>query len=369
MESYRQYVDQLPMTESPDIFGLHPNAEITFQKQEASFLMGNVVRLSSVSSGGGGAGSKKPEEIVLDVARNIISKLPKELDPEDAHEVTYRLDPSGALNSLGLFHSMEVIKFNEVLSKMKKTLGNLESAMQGLSVMSAELELMYQAFLVQQPPDNWANLCYVSLKPLSSWCSDLFERIDMMDKWMKEGPPSLFWLAGMFFPQGFMTAVLQQHSRKTAIPIDTLSFQADVRKETRNSPLCPLAMKVEDEVPADYAPPESGVNVFGMFIQGARWNLEQGCIEDSIAGELFCPMPIIWLEPIVPAVLKPPDPFVSQREGCYRCPMYKTTTRAGTLSTTGHSTNYVVCLDIPHGGCGEEKWVRCGVAMLCMLDD
>ena len=71
----------------------------------------------------------------------------------------------------------------------------------------------------------------------------------------------------------------------------------------------------------------------------------------------------------MPAVLKPANDKVSQREGCYRCPMYKTSTRAGTLSTTGHSTNYVVCLDIPHGGQGEEKWVCCGVAMLCMLDD
>ena len=104
---------------------------------------------------------------------------------------------------------------------------------------------------------------------------------------MKNEPPNLFWLAGMLFTQGFMTTVLQQHSRMTAIAIDTLSFQAEVRKDTRNSPLCPLAMKADDEVEMDSATPEDGVHVYGIFIQGARWNRDKCCIEDSIPGELL----------------------------------------------------------------------------------
>jgi len=367
MQSYKEYIETLPMTENPEIFGLHQNAEITFQQQEASILMQKVIMLSPVGAGGGSA--KKPEEIVLEQARNIISKLPKPLNPDDAHAITYQLDPSGALNSLGLFHSMELIKFNEVLVKMKKTLGQLELAMQGLSVMSRELETMYQAFILQKTPENWAKLCYVSLKPLAAWCTDLFTRVAEMDVWLKNGPPNLFWIAGMYFPQGFMTAVLQQHSRRTRIPIDTLAFQCEVKSDVFNSPLCPAAMMFADPVEKDYAIPSVGVNMYGLFMQGARWNRDKVCIEDSLQGEMFSSMPIIWLEPLVPAVLKPANDKISQKAGCYRCPMYKTTTRAGTLSTTGHSTNYVVCLDVNHGGQGEEKWTNAGVAMFCMLDD
>ena len=44
------------------------------------------------------------------------------------------------------------------------------------------------------------------------------------------------------------------------------------------------------------------------------------------------------------------DPKVNRKvptKGVYSCPCYKTTTRAGTLSTTGHSTNFVLMVEVP----------------------
>ncbi len=36
--------------------------------------------------------------------------------------------------------------------------------------------------------------------------------------------PKSYWLPGLFFPQGFLTGVLQVHARKYDLPIDELSF-------------------------------------------------------------------------------------------------------------------------------------------------
>ena len=59
-----------------------------------------------------------------------------------------------------------------------------------------------------------------------------------------------------------------------------------------------------------------------------------------------------------------------QPVGHYSCPLYKTGERAGALSTTGASTNYVLSAALPmRPGTTEDKWILQGVALLCALSD
>ena len=52
----------------------------------------------------------------------------------------------------------------------------------------------------------------------------------------------------------------------------------------------------------------------------------------------------------------------------YEAPLYKTSVRAGVLSTTGASSNFIVPVDIPTDK-NPDYWVRMGVALLCALTD
>jgi dynein heavy chain len=53
-------------------------------------------------------------------------------------------------------------------------------------------------------------------------------------------------------------------------------------------------------------------------------------------------------------------------ENIYKCPLYKVVSRAGTLSTTGHSTNFVMYLDLP-SKVPSEDWIMTGVACFLAL--
>ena len=67
--------------------------------------------------------------------------------------------------------------------------------------------------------------------------------------------------------------------------------------------------------------PEDGCYITGMFIEGARWDMDKFTLVESRAKELFTQMPCFWLIP--EPNRKPPT------SGIYECPLYKTLTRAG----------------------------------------
>lgn len=107
-------------------------------------------------------------------------------------------------------------------------------------------------------------------------------------------------------------------------------------------------------------PPDDGVYINGLFLEGARWNWNRAIVDEQLPKILIYTMPAIYLKPTV---------IIDLKEGTrYKCPLYKTAERKGTLSTTGHSTNYVIPI-LLNTEIQATHWVKRSVALICQTND
>jgi len=228
-----------------------------------------------------------------------------------------------------------------------------------------DLEEMGNDMVLSKVPGLWGKVSYPSLKPLGSWVNDLLQRLEFLGSWNRNGKaPSLYWVSGFFFTQAFITGTLQNYARKEKKPIDMVDF--DFRVLTQ-----------DEMVMSENVPPEDGAYISGLFIDGARWDEETHCVEESMPRELFVSCPYIHLWPRsktdIPVTKGRPELYSGSILGTnhiYMTPVYKTSVRQGALSTTGHSTNFVMFLSIPMAKHHEQKhWIKRGLAILTQLDD
>eukprot|EP00442_Polarella_glacialis_P024664 CAMPEP_0115137118 /NCGR_PEP_ID=MMETSP0227-20121206/56805_1 /TAXON_ID=89957 /ORGANISM="Polarella glacialis, Strain CCMP 1383" /LENGTH=5027 /DNA_ID=CAMNT_0002544335 /DNA_START=143 /DNA_END=15226 /DNA_ORIENTATION=+ len=353
-QSYLDYIKSLPISTTPETFCLHNNASLTAAINEGLYIGDSCLKLMSsfgASSGGDddedGGKAKTPEETYSEVAADVVAKVP------EAFDLGYVIRTWPVLydQCLNTVLHMELGKFNRLQGVIKGTCIDLGKAVKGLVVFSPELEAVAEGCLVNKIPSPWMGVSYPSLKPMQSYVNDFNLRLKFMDNWIKGSePPLMFWFSAYFFQQAFLTGVLQNFARTDKIAIDRCIWNFEVLK-------------------AAFEPTESpreGAYINGLFMDGARWDDDNMCVEDSFPKVLWSEMAPIWLRPV--EINKDTE----DRTKVYQAPIYKTSERKGVLSTSGHSSNFIMWLGIPHSCNGvhnESFWTKRGVALISQTDD
>jgi len=334
-ESMLDQIREMALVDPPGVFGFHENASLTREQNETYGMMNNLLLMVGHSSGGEGA---SPEETIKEVAEDISGRLPQ---PWNTHHVQEKY-PTMYAESMNTVLIQELTRFNGLIQVIHSSLGDIQKAIKGLLLMSLDLEQVFNSIFDGKTPAMWLAQSYPSLKPLGSYTNDLIERLKFFQTWIDDGIPILFWLSGIYFTQAFTTGASQNYARKYTIPIDTLTFDFAFPKE---------------QEPTEKPP--NGVYTYGVFLEGCKWDWDAWQLEESDPKVLYVPMPLILIVPTKKTDLKD---FPS-----YDTPMYKISSRKGTLSTTGHSTNFVMWIRLP-SSVPESHWVKRGVAMLTQLD-
>ncbi|KAF4748879.1 Dynein heavy chain 10, axonemal, partial [Perkinsus olseni] len=116
------------------------------------------------------------------------------------------------------------------------------------------------------------------------------DRLEQYSKWIAEGDPNVMWLAGLHVPESLLSALVQAACRKRGWPLDKSTLYTQVTK----------MMRAEDVV----EPSEFGTYVEGLYLEGARWDVDRGELARQHPKQLVVLMPLIQIIPVEAARLK-----------------------------------------------------------------
>ena len=194
------------------------------------------------------------------------------------------------------------------------------------------MEALQESLYLDQVPKTWELRAYPSLFPLSSWFVDLLNRFKDLELWTSDFQlPYAVTLGYLFNPQSFLTAIMQTTARKNEWPLDRMCLSVDITKRSK------------EELGGA---PREGAYIWGLYLEGARWDMQTSQLAEAKLKEITSAMPVIFVKAI------PIDRM--DTKGMYECPVYK-------IKTRGAHFVWTFFLKTKEKA---SKWVLGGVALL-----
>lgn len=222
-----EHISNFPFVAHPEVFGLHENANLAKNTRETNALLAGVLITQTellAAMRTDDLSKEDSKDHVEDICEDILSRLPEIIDEKFMIEKY----PTNYSNALNVFLHQEVIKFNKLLRYIRQSLTDVQRAISGQIALIPQLENVHLSIRQGLLPQDWTPHSYPSLKPLASYISDLIDRMAFLRKWIDHGEPNVFWLSSFFFPQSFITGILQNYARRTKKSYDTIDMTFDV---------------------------------------------------------------------------------------------------------------------------------------------
>lgn len=351
IDAYRKGIEEFPLQDSPELFGLHGNADLTCKAFQVAEAMAIVSELQPKGSGSASSSatavtSLSKEESVQKTCDALLNKLPKVVGHHDTAHALHAL-PGGPTLPLNIHLRQEIERLDKVISMVSDSLSTLKLAVAGTIALSDDLLGTMDALYAGKVPAAWLKKSWES-PSLNAWFQGLLQRFDQLHRWLTSGKPKSFWFPGFFNPQGFLTAVKQevtrQHARsssggssETSWALDDVVLVSEVTKFVDYG-------AVKDH-------PMEGVYIHGLSLDGCSWNVKQGKLADPEPKKVFGALPVLYVTAVQIKDKK--------SAGYFEIPCYRNKKRTG----MNFVTNFMVKTDER-----KEKWVLRGAAMLCSTE-
>lgn len=119
---------------------------------------------------------------------------------------------------------------NVLMTEIRSSLHDLDQGLKGNLNITDAMETLSGSLKVNQVPGSWAKVAFASNKMLQEWFADLLLRITQLNEWTDDcETPAVLWLAGLFNPMSFLTAIMQVTSRAYMLPLDDICLKTEIK--------------------------------------------------------------------------------------------------------------------------------------------
>lgn len=362
-QGYLDYTEENLPQDSPQMFGLHPNAEIGYLTNWTTTIFDTILQMGGGNADAGSSGGNVVKETMEYYQKTVPEPFQLIVIQEIAEPLL-----EGEAGPFVVVALQECQRMNGLINEIRRSLVELEKGLKGQLNMSQPMEDLMTAITINQWPGrnpfaqcDWEKKAWPSMKNGLSEFADMLLRIDQLVTWSTDlVTPISLWLPGLFNPTSYLTAVMQVTARRTGMPLDQMTT------ETYMSTFV-------DPAVIDYYP-QDGAFVHGLYIEGARWPVGEeagdpemltgtqiaGNLVDSRLKELLPALPVIYVKAVaVKSTWEPSSVgYLRRQADIYECPVYTTSFR-------GHTYIFLATLKTVDPA---NKWVLTGTAMLMQTD-
>ena len=323
LEQMTACVETLPLLSGPAVIGLHPNAEIGYFHAASDALCASLLQLQPrdaipsaptpaavavVGTPPAGLLLSSREDVVLVTVRQLCGRVPP---PYDCAALRKRLLATNAVDATQLQRLPPVVTavagptplpplspsqvvllqeleaWNRLVTRMAASLDDVARAMAGEIALTDALEDVADSLFNGVLPASWRVLAPATDMRLRAWMAHFDARHMQYARWARTGcEPRVMWLSGLHVPESYLTALVQATCRRHGWALDRCAMSTSVTRFTSEQQLGP-ADALED-----------GCYVRGLFLEGATWDAQRGCLARQPPKQLACELPLLKLVPI-----------------------------------------------------------------------
>jgi dynein heavy chain len=350
IDEIHRFICTFPKADSPEIFGLHPNADLTYRVKEASLLFQNI--LETQPKDAMSAKGEAKESIVSKKIKELISCVPNDFIVDDC--ISAIKNKLGGMEiPINVFLLQELQHFQRIIQLVRRNLIDCQRFLAGEITISTSLRNTIDALFESKVPQTWVFYNSVEefswlITALGPWFAGFTERSVQFRTWLEKGKPHSFWLAGFYNPKGLLTAMKQEVTRSHLSErwaLDDVVYHSEVTDYEKL-----------DQIKQA---PREGVLLHGLIMDGAAWNKNEGTIHEAEPKKLFNNLPVLY----VTATTKSEKKNRAQDYGPYggyEAPCYKYAVRTDRY--------YIFSVILSSRDHRPLHWTLRGVALLCTTE-